>query len=131
MERNAGIYFTKRAFLHLCFNEGVHSFEIGRYMYLSDRRRPTRIDLKKVGRHLERGTAIPFNGLEVQVRHSHSQCSNLSDSFFQVVDSYKVLFPVLQSLRYIIPQTAQMGPSKLVSTILSLTRPCTKQYQYL
>ncbi|KAF8872732.1 hypothetical protein BD779DRAFT_1571940 [Infundibulicybe gibba] len=64
-----------------------------------DRRRPLYIArtfyeggicLGKAGRHLERGASIPFNGKEIQV------------------DTYEVLVPALQPLRYAISNTIQM-----------------------
>ncbi|KAF8890635.1 hypothetical protein BD779DRAFT_239294 [Infundibulicybe gibba] len=64
-----------------------------------DRRRPLYIArtfyeggicLGKAGRHLERGASIPFNGKEIQV------------------DTYEVLVPALQPLRYAISNTVQM-----------------------
>ncbi|KAF9456828.1 hypothetical protein BDZ94DRAFT_1274706 [Collybia nuda] len=48
------------------------------------------ICIGKAGRHLERGAAIPYNGLEIQI------------------DTYEVLVPALQPLRYGISLTAQM-----------------------
>ncbi|KAF9456826.1 hypothetical protein BDZ94DRAFT_1326699 [Collybia nuda] len=63
----------------------------------------------RAGRHLERGASISYNGLEVHV------------------DSYEVLVPALQPIRYSISSTVQMPPIPRIvgDTTITIRAPGT------